>query len=65
MHLELLVQEIQNIFLMEVSELVYTRMLGGGESDTITFDAPEPGTYIFICSFPGHYQLMMGEFIVS
>jgi len=44
---------------------VYTRMLGGGESDTITFDAPEPGTYIFICSFPGHYQLMMGEFIVS
>lgn len=47
------------------SELVYTKMLGGGESDTITFDAPEPGTYIFICSFPGHYQLMMGEFIVS
>ena len=40
-------------------------MIGGGESDTITFDAPEPGTYIFICSFPGHYQLMMGEFIVS
>ena len=28
-------------------------MLGGGESDTITFDAPEPGTYIFFCSFPG------------
>mgnify|MGYP001159706896 FL=1 len=47
------------------NELVYTKMLGGGESDTITFDAPEPGTYIFICSFPGHYQLMMGEFIVS
>ena len=46
-------------------ELAYTKMLGGGESDTITFDAPEPGTYIFICSFPGHYQLMMGEFIVS
>ena len=47
------------------NELVYTKMLGGGESDTITFDAPEPGTYIFICSFPGHYQLMMGEFVVS
>ena len=47
------------------NELVNTKMLGGGESDTITFDAPEPGTYIFICSFPGHYQLMMGEFIVS
>lgn len=46
------------------NEIVYTKMLGGGESDTITFDAPEPGKYVFICSFPGHYQLMMGEFIV-
>ena len=46
------------------NEIAYTKMLGGGESDTITFDAPEPGTYVFICSFPGHYQLMMGEFIV-
>ena len=46
------------------NELAYTKMLGGGESDTITFDAPEPGTYIFVCTFPGHYQLMMGEFIV-
>jgi len=46
------------------NEIAYTKMLGGGESDTITFDAPEAGTYVFICSFPGHYQLMMGEFIV-
>ena len=45
-------------------EIAFTKMLGGGESDTITFDAPEPGTYTFICSFPGHYQLMMGDFIV-
>ena len=46
------------------NEIAYTKMLGGGESDTITFDAPEPGKYVFICSFPGHYQLMIGEFIV-
>ena len=46
------------------NEIAYTKMLGGGESDTITFDAPKPGKYVFICSFPGHYQLMMGEFIV-
>ena len=46
-------------------ELAYTKMLGGGDSDTLTFNAPEPGTYVFICSFPGHYQLMMGEFIVT
>jgi azurin len=45
--------------------IVYTKMLGGGESDTITFDAPEKGTYDFICSFPGHYALMQGKFIVE
>ena len=43
----------------------YTRMIGGGESDTITFDSPEAGTYIFLCTFPGHYQVMRGEFIVE
>ena len=36
--------------------------LAGG--NTITFDAPDPGTFVFMCTFPGHYQLMMGEFIV-
>lgn len=46
------------------NEIVYTKMLGGGESDTITFNPPEPGTYTFICTFPGHYMLMMGEFHV-
>ena len=44
--------------------IVTTKMLGGGESDTIVFDAPEPGKYIFICTFTGHYQLMQGDFIV-
>lgn len=47
------------------SVIAHTKMLGGGESDTITFDAPEAGTYTFICTFPGHYALMKGEFIVS
>ena len=28
------------------NEIAYTKMLGGGESDTITFDAPEPGKYL-------------------
>lgn len=45
--------------------IVHTKMLGGGESDTIEFDAPEPGTYIFMCTFPGHYALMNGKFIVE
>ena len=45
--------------------IVHTKMLGGGQSDTIEFDAPEPGTYDFICSFPGHYSVMKGKFIVE
>ena len=42
-----------------------TGLVGGGESTTITFKAPEPGTYDFICSFPGHYAMMKGKFIVE
>lgn len=45
--------------------IAHTKMLGGGESDTIVFNAPKKGTYNFICSFPGHYALMKGKFIVK
>lgn len=45
--------------------IVHTKMLGGGESTSITFTAPESGTYDFICSFPGHSALMRGKFIVE
>lgn len=36
------------------SVLAHTKVIGGGESDTITFTLKEKGTYEFICSFPGH-----------
>ena len=45
--------------------IVATTLLGGGETDTITFDAPAKGTYTFICTFPGHYAIMQGTFIVE
>ena len=45
--------------------IAYTKMIGGGESDTITFTAPEKGSYTYICTFPGHYGLMKGVLIVS
>ena len=35
--------------------IAHTKLLGGGETDTISFKAPEPGTYEYICSYPGHY----------
>ncbi len=45
--------------------IVHTKMLGGGETTTITFMAPEAGSYDFICSFPGHSAMMRGKFIVE
>jgi azurin len=45
--------------------IAHTKLLSGGESDTIEFVAPAAGTYDFICSFPGHYALMKGKFIVE
>ena len=45
--------------------IAYTSMIGGGESDQISFTVNNPGTYVFLCTFPGHYQIMRGEFIVE
>lgn len=44
--------------------IAHTKLIGGGEETTIEFDAPEVGTYRFICTFPGHYASMKGKFIV-
>ena len=49
----------------QASIIAHTKLVGGGESDTIEFTAPKKGTYTFICSFPGHYALMKGNFIVE
>ena len=40
--------------------IAHTKLLGPGESDTISFAAPKsPGAYVYICSFPGHYAIGM------
>ncbi|NDV61106.1 azurin [Puniceicoccales bacterium CK1056] len=40
--------------------VAHTKLLGGGEEDTIVFVAPSSkGEYPFICSFPGHFQVSM------
>jgi len=50
----------------EASKIIaHTKLIGGGESTTIEFKAPKKGTYTYICSFPGHYALMQGKFIVE
>lgn len=45
--------------------IAHTDLIGGGQTTSIEFDAPEAGSYDFICSFPGHYALMKGKFIVE
>ena len=50
---------------MRADVIAYTRMIGGGESDTITFTAPDtPGEYPFLCTFPAHANLMNGVMTV-
>lgn len=46
--------------------LAATKLLGGGESDSIEITAPAtPGEYPFICTFPGHFAIMKGKLIVN
>jgi len=45
--------------------IAHTKMLGGGQTDVITFEAPEPGVYDFICSFPGHSGMMRGTLTIA
>jgi len=52
---------------VEMSDVIiaHTKLLGPGESDTITFKAPtKKGRYVFLCSFPGHYQIGMKGYMV-
>ncbi len=48
----------------EALVIAHTKVLGGGESDTIEFTV-EAGTYDFICSFPGHSGMMKGKLIAE
>jgi azurin len=50
---------------MEDAVLAHTELVGGGESDTIEFEAPAKGEYDYICTFPGHYTQMQGKLIVN
>ena len=44
--------------------IVHSKLLGPGEKTVIEFKAPPKGMYKFICSFPGHYLTMQGNFVV-
>ena len=45
-----------------------TPVIGGGEETTITFDISgleAGGDYTYFCTFPGHFVLMFGKFIIE
>lgn len=45
--------------------LAHSKLLGPGESDTITVTFKEAGVYNYLCSFPGHFGLMQGKITVK
>ena len=47
---------------MKTAVLIHTKILGPGESETITFTVPK-GEYEFVCTFPGHWAQMRGKLI--
>ncbi|MCY1347681.1 Azurin [compost metagenome] len=43
--------------------IAHTKMIGGGESDSVTFEVSKLAageSYEFFCSFPGHVSMMKG-----
>jgi azurin len=46
--------------------LFYTDMTNPNASSTIHFTAPDqPGTYPYLCTFPGHWMIMNGQLKVE
>lgn len=44
--------------------IAHTKMIGGGESDKVTFEVSklDPATeYQYFCTFPGHQSIMIGN----
>ncbi|MCS6947380.1 MAG: azurin [Steroidobacteraceae bacterium] len=48
--------------------IAYTKLIGGGQTTTIRFSTAglvKGGDYTFFCSFPGHFGIMRGKFVVQ
>lgn len=45
--------------------LAYTPLAGPGERMAVVFEMPPPGSYPFICTYPGHFQFMQGTLIAT
>jgi azurin len=46
--------------------IAHTGVAQGGETVEVTFTVPtDAGTYLYICTVPGHYPLMQGTLVVQ
>jgi azurin len=45
--------------------IAHTKMVNGGQSDEVDFMITEPGTYDYICSYPGHWGTMQGKIVAE
>lgn len=43
----------------------HVKLIGGGQTASLTFTAGEPGDYPFFCSSPGHFDKMQGKITVK
>ena len=43
--------------------VAYTPLAGPGARTAVVFTMPPPGTYPFICTYPGHYTMMQGTLV--
>lgn len=67
MKLETTGEGVERQWIPDVDGIVFaSKLLAHGESQTVEFVAPStPGRYEYICTFPGHWQLMRGVMIVD
>jgi azurin len=42
-----------------------SEIAGPGKTVTVEFATPPAGEYEFVCTFPGHFAMMKGAFIVE
>ncbi len=45
--------------------IAHTKLVNGGDSDTVDFTISQPGVYDYICSFPGHWGTMQGKIVAE
>ena len=49
----------------DTAVIAHTKLLDPAEIGDVSFAAPPPGTYQFVCTFPGHNFTMFGDFEVT